>query len=147
MGLLPSRRLLLMVPWRAALLLAAVLILFLQPIASAQEMGFTLEGKVTEQSTGKLTVSTEQNIIFHVTYDDKTEIKRDDGAQASAQDLRVGAQIKVDGELAESGEIKARKIEVEKGRKAAASLQSLPGTRRRDAVKAFGHPIEYYESQ
>jgi hypothetical protein len=84
---------------------------------SPQAIPFNLEGKITEQSAGKLTVSTEQNIIFHVSYNDKTEIKRDDGAPASGQDLRVGLEIKVDGELAESGEIDAKKIVIEKPQK------------------------------
>lgn len=87
-----------------------------------QAMNFTLEGKITKQDSGKLTVSTEQNIIFHVSYDEKTEIKRSDDTQASRQDLRVGVHIKVDGELAESGEINARKIVIEKDQKGAASL-------------------------
>jgi hypothetical protein len=125
--------------WRCGCALAAWIVilpsslistLFLKGAVSPQEMAFTLEGKITQKSSGKLTVSTEQNIIFHVTYDDKTEIKREDGGQASVQDLRVGAQIKVDGELAESGEIKARKIVVEKSQQAAAFWHHYPGPRR-----------------
>ncbi len=81
--------------------------------ASPQDTNFTLEGKVTERAEGKLTVSTEENIIFHVVYGEKTEIKRKDGSAGTEKDLQKGVKIKVDGELAESGEIKARKIELE----------------------------------
>ena len=89
--------------------------------ASPQAMNFSLEGKITNQATGKLTVSTEENIVFQVTYDEKTDIKYDDGAQGSGQNLRVGVHIKVDGELAESGEINARKIVIVKEQKKPAS--------------------------
>jgi hypothetical protein len=78
-----------------------------------QETNFTLEGTITERAEGKLTVSTEENIIFHVRYGDKTEIKRKDGTAGAAKDLQKGAKIKVEGDLAESGEIIAQKIELE----------------------------------
>src|SRR5438128_1160183 len=81
--------------------------------ASPQDTNFTLEGTVTERAEGKLTVSTEENIIFHVVYGEKTEIKRKDGSAGAEKDLQKGVKIRVDGELAESGEIKARKIELE----------------------------------
>ena len=80
---------------------------------AGQEMNFTLEGKITEKSAGKLTVSGGENIIFHVLYDDKTEIKKKDGSPGTAQDLRVGLTISVAGDLAESGEITAKKITIE----------------------------------
>lgn len=80
---------------------------------SFQEMAFTLEGKITEHTSGKLTVSTEENIVFHVTYSDKTAIKRADGSAGSAKDFRTGVKIKVDGDLAESGEIAAKTIDIE----------------------------------
>lgn len=83
------------------------------PETIPQEMGFSLEGKITEHSSGKLTVSTEENIVFHVTYSDKTLIKRADGNAGSAKDLRTGVKIKVDGDLAESGEIAAKTIDIE----------------------------------
>jgi hypothetical protein len=89
-----------------------------------QEMNFTLEGKVTEHTAGKLTVSTDQNIIFHVSYDEKTVIEQD-GGKGSTEDLRVGVQIKVDGELTESGEIKAHKILIEKASKSSAAFSGL----------------------
>ncbi len=85
------------------------------PAASPMSQGtsFTLEGKITERTAGKLIVSTEENIVFHVNYGAKTAIKRHDGSQGSEKDLRVGVRIKVEGDLAESGEIDSRKIEIE----------------------------------
>ena len=99
--------------------------------ASPQAMNFSLEGKITNQTASKLTVSTEENIVFQVTYDEKTDIKYDDGAQGSGQNLRVGVHIKVDGELAESGEINARKIVIVKEQKspAAQGTTVLPRSR------------------
>lgn len=81
--------------------------------AALQAMSFALEGKITHHTAGKLTVSTEENIIFHVNYGEKTEIKRHDGSQGSEKDLRVGIRIKVAGDLAESGEVEAQRIEIE----------------------------------
>ena len=83
-----------------------------QPLRLAQESGFTLEGKVTQKSEGKLTVSTEGNIIFHVRYDEKTDIRLKDGAPGSDKDLKAGLKVKVEGDLSESGEILAHKIQV-----------------------------------
>ncbi len=84
------------------------------PNRSAQDdMNFTLEGKITEKSAGKLTVSSGENLIFHVLYNDKTEIKRKDGSPGTSQDLRTGLTISVAGDLAESGEITAKKIAIE----------------------------------
>ena len=78
----------------------------------AQEANFTLEGKVTQKSEGKLTVSTEENIVFHVRYDEKTNIRLKDGAQGSDKDLKTGLKVRVEGDLSESGEILAHKIQV-----------------------------------
>ena len=77
---------------------------------SGQAMNFTLEGKINTLDHNKLTVHTEENIIFHVTYDDKTEFKDEDGKPAHSSDLKVGLQIRVEGDLAESGEIAAQRI-------------------------------------
>jgi hypothetical protein len=77
-----------------------------------QDSGFTLEGKVTQKSQGKLTVSTEENIVFHVSYNEKTDIRLKEGAQGSDKDLKTGVKVRVEGDLSESGEILARKIEV-----------------------------------
>ena len=83
------------------------------PAFSPQEDNFTLEGKITDKAGSKLTVSTDGNIIFHVVYTDKTEIKKKDGSPASAQDLHTGVTIAVAGDLADSGEITARTINIE----------------------------------
>jgi hypothetical protein len=80
--------------------------------ALAQEMNFTLQGKITQNAGGKITVSTEGNIVFRVTYNEKTEITRADGSAGSSQDLQVGVTIHVDGDLQESGEIIAHRIEI-----------------------------------
>jgi len=85
-----------------------------ETLRAGQAMNFTLEGKINTLDHNKLTVHTEENIIFHVSYDDKTEFKSDDGSPASSKDLRVGLTIKVDGDLTESGEIVAQKIELKK---------------------------------
>jgi len=82
-------------------------------LLSPQESSFTLEGKVTEVVKDKLTVSTQDNIIFHVRVDDKTDIKREDGSAGAAKDLHAGIRVKVAGDLEESGEIRAQKIEIE----------------------------------
>lgn len=81
---------------------------------SGQETSsFTLDGKITQAESGKFTVNTEDNILFHVRYDDKTEIKRADGTDGSAKDLRVGVSVHVVGDLEESGEIAATKIKLQ----------------------------------
>jgi hypothetical protein len=79
---------------------------------AAQESNFTLEGKVTQKNEGKLTVSTEENIIFHVRYDEKTDIRLKDGSQGLDKDLKTGLRVRVEGDLSESGEILAHKIQV-----------------------------------
>ncbi|MGH9352469.1 MAG: DUF5666 domain-containing protein [Terriglobia bacterium] len=81
--------------------------------AQDQNSQFNLEGKITDLSPGKLTVSTEDNIIFHVTYGDKTEIHRKDGTAGSAKDLSEGEKIKVDGMLTPAGVIEAQRIDLE----------------------------------
>jgi 3-keto-L-gulonate-6-phosphate decarboxylase len=72
-----------------------------------------LEGKITEKTANKLTVNSGDNVIFHVSYDEKTEIKKKDGSPGTAQDLHIGLRVSIAGELTESGEIKAKKIEIE----------------------------------
>ncbi len=79
-----------------------------------QPMNFTVEGKVNTLGQNKLTLNSGDNILFHVNWDDKTEFKSDDGTPAGSKDLRVGLRIQVEGDLAESGEITAKKIELEK---------------------------------
>ena len=77
---------------------------------AGQAMNFTVEGKVNTLSQNKLTLRAEENIIFHVSYDDKTEFKNDDGSPATSKDLRIGLRIRVEGDLTESGEIVAQRI-------------------------------------
>jgi len=108
----PTKRRLILLGW---ILAAAVIFVNVEAVQGMpQESNFTLEGKITEKSAGKLTLSTTDNIIFHVRYDDKTEIKRADGSAGAGADLKVGQTVSVVGELAETGEIIAKKIEIEK---------------------------------
>lgn len=81
--------------------------------AQDEVSGFTVEGKISKVEAGKFTVSTEENIIFHVRYDDKTEIKHPDGSAATSKEFRVGAHVKAAGEFTDSGEIAAKKIEIQ----------------------------------
>ena len=83
-------------------------------LSAGQEMNFTVEGKINTLGQNKLTLNSGENIIFHVSYSDKTEFKSDDGSPASSKDLRVGLRIRVEGDLTESGEIVAKKIELQK---------------------------------
>ena len=83
------------------------------PVFSAQDSDFTMGGKITDKSPGKLTINSGDNIIFHVLYSDSTEIKKKDGSAGTAQDLRIGVTISVAGSLAETGEITAKKIEIQ----------------------------------
>lgn len=83
-----------------------------QPLNAGQESNFTVEGKVTQKSEGKLTVSSEENIVFHVRYDEKTDVRLKDGAQGSDKDLKTGLRVRVEGDLSESGEILAQRIQV-----------------------------------
>ncbi len=78
-----------------------------------QEMNFTLEGKISKLEPGKLTISGEGNILFHVAYNDKTEIKRKDGSAGTPKDFQVGALVHIEGDLQESGEIIAQKIAIQ----------------------------------
>jgi hypothetical protein len=83
------------------------------PVSSpAQESNFTLEGKISDLGPGKLTISTQENIIFHVRYTDRTRITRADGSPGSPKDFEVGVSVHVAGDLDESGEINAAEIQV-----------------------------------
>jgi hypothetical protein len=97
------------------------------PIPMADDMNFTLEGKITEKTAGKLTVSSGENMIFHVFYNDKTEIRKKGGSLGTAEDLHTGLTISVAGDLAESGEITAKKIEIEAGGSENKSAGEVPG--------------------
>ena len=80
---------------------------------AAQNDDFTMEGKITDKSAGKLTISSGDNIIFHVIYSGSTEIKKKDGSAGTPEDLKIGVNILVAGSLAESGEITAKTITIE----------------------------------
>ena len=80
------------------------------PAAAQEAMDFTVEGKISWHEPGKLTISSEGNIIFHARYDDQTAIQHADGSPASAKDLQVGVMVRIEGELPESGEIIAHRI-------------------------------------
>ena len=54
---------------------------------SSQAMNFTVEGEINTLGQNKLTLRAEENITFHVRYDDKTEFKSEDGSPASSKDL------------------------------------------------------------
>ena len=84
----------------------------LRAFQADQAMNFTMEGKVNTLGQNKLTLRAEENVIFHVRYDDKTEFKSDDGSPATSKDLRVGLRIRVEGDLTESGEIVAQRIQL-----------------------------------
>jgi hypothetical protein len=83
-----------------------------KPLRAGQAMNFTVEGKINTIDQNKLTLNSEENMIFHVRYDDKTEFKSDDGSAASSKDLSVGLVIRVEGDLTESGELVAQRIEL-----------------------------------
>ena len=79
-------------------------------LSAPQADTFTLDGKIIKLAPGKFTVSSGENIIFHVVYNDETEFKKADGSEGSAKDLRVGSQVHVEGDLKETGEIVAARI-------------------------------------
>jgi hypothetical protein len=83
--------------------------------ASAQGTNFDLEGSISRHEAGKLTIDTGGNIIFHATYTDSTAIVHADGKPASEKDLNVGVKVHILGDLQESGEVKAQRIEIEDG--------------------------------
>lgn len=89
-----------------------------------QESNFEVEGTVTKQSAGKLTLDSGQGMLFRVVYDDKTAIAKQDGSAGSEKDLTLGIKIHVTGDLQTSGEIKAQRIEIE-GRKPPVSRSFL----------------------
>lgn len=110
---------------RQRLILGLVAVLcvtsFLVRPSPAQQGGsnFDLEGKISERSKNRLTVDTGQGILFHVTFDDKTSIVRADSSAGSEADLKVGVKIHAIGELQDSGDIQAQKIEIEAPEKTA----------------------------
>jgi len=81
--------------------------------AAQQADTFDLEGAITKQSQGKLTVDSGQGILFHVVYDDKTTIVGADGKPGTGDDFKVGIRVHVLGEFDDAGQVKARRIEIE----------------------------------
>jgi hypothetical protein len=79
---------------------------------SGHAMNFTVEGTVNTLGQNKLTLRAEANVIFHVSYNDKTEFKSEDGSLTGGKDLHIGLAIRVEGDLTESGEIVAQRIEL-----------------------------------
>lgn len=82
-----------------------------------QDISFSVNGAITEQSPGKLTVDSGQNLLFTVKYDSATKIERQDGKPASSSDLRVGIKILAKGSLTEAGDVIAKTITIESGSK------------------------------
>jgi hypothetical protein len=79
---------------------------------AGQASSFNVEGKINTLGQNKLTLNSEENMIFHVNFDEKTQFKSDDGSPASSKDLSVGLRIRVEGDFTESGEIAAQRIEL-----------------------------------
>jgi hypothetical protein len=81
-------------------------------LAAPQNSPFDLNGTIHDASKGRFTVDSGQGIFFHVVYDDKTAIVRADGTAGSAEDLKAGATVHVAGDLSDTGEVKAARIEI-----------------------------------
>jgi predicted NAD/FAD-binding protein len=81
------------------------------------DISFSVNGTITEQSPGKLTVDSGQNMLFTVKYDSTTQIQNEDGSPARASDLRVGVKILAKGTLTEAGDVIAKAITIEPGSK------------------------------
>ena len=81
------------------------------------DVSFSVNGTITEQSPGKLTVDSGQNMLFTVKYDSTTLIKHTDGSPANASDFRVGGKISARGTLTEAGDVIAKTITIEFGSK------------------------------
>lgn len=81
--------------------------------AQDQDVSFSVEGKISELSSGKITVDSGGNMNFEVRYDSKTEIQHKDGTPAKTSEFRVGMEIRAEGVLTESGDVIAKKIVLE----------------------------------
>jgi hypothetical protein len=82
-----------------------------------QDISFSVSGTITEQSPGKLTVDSGQDMLFTVKYDSTTKIQQEDGSLSNASDLRVGIKILAKGTLTEEGDVIAKIITIEPGSK------------------------------
>jgi predicted NAD/FAD-binding protein len=78
-----------------------------------QDVSFTVTGKITERSQGKITVDSGQNMLFNVEYNSQTKIQRQDGSSANVSDLKVGVKVRAEGVLTEAGDIIAKKIVIQ----------------------------------
>lgn len=81
------------------------------------DISFSVNGTITEESPGKLTVDSGQNMLFTVKYDSTTQIQHEDGSAAKASDLREGTKILAKGTLTEEGDVIAKTITIESGSK------------------------------
>lgn len=81
--------------------------------AEQNESNFGIEGKITKASPGKLTINSQDNMLFHITYGPQTQIKLKDGSAGTAADLKPGVVIRADGSLDPQGVLQARRISVE----------------------------------
>lgn len=78
-----------------------------------QNVSFTVTGKITDRSPGKITVDGGQGMLFDVEYNSQTEIQRQDGSSAKPSDLKVGVEVRAEGVLTEAGDIIAKKIVIQ----------------------------------
>ena len=97
----------------AVLGIASALAAPLAAVRVPQDANFDLEGTVSKQTKGELTVDSGQGIFFRVSYDEQTAILNPDGTNGSEKDLGVGVKVHVLGDLRESGEVKAKRIQIE----------------------------------
>ena len=84
------------------------------------DVSFSVNGTITEKSSGKLTVDSGQDMLFTVKYDSTTQIQHSDGSPAKASDLRAGVKILAKGTLTEAGDVIAKTITIESGSKGSA---------------------------
>lgn len=82
-----------------------------------QDIEFSVSGKITDLSAGKLTVDSGQNMLFTVKYDSSTKIQHKDGSPAKASEFRIGTRILAKGVLTEAGDVIAKTITIESGAK------------------------------
>lgn len=115
-------------PRRHAILLPALLLGFVtlglairalafQEQNPPPDVSFSVNGTITEQSPGTLTVDSGQDMLFTVKYDSTTKIEHEDGSPANASDLHVGIKILAKGTLTEAGDVIAKTITIESGSK------------------------------
>lgn len=82
-----------------------------------QDIAFSVSGRITERSAGKLTVDTGQNMLLTVKYNSTTKIQHKDGSSGKASELRIGTKILANGALTQAGDVIAKSITIESGSK------------------------------